>query len=231
MANIWEQPRKPNNCPNRDQIDCGLGIAIRKFNTIENLLSKILDESGELNEGNSRETVSTWAESNNTFSSKLGRYSALNILGKAKCQTLDEIRMHRNYLVHNYGEISDADAFNRLWDLLKKSDSAIEFLNHILENVDAKVRKANRKNEYSATELIDNCMAKCVADDDGYVLLSELGNAMRAEGLEYKGKLSSLCESLGYQLDYSPYNQNDPYGPSIVYVKKKRNKETFSSSE
>lgn len=107
----------------------------------------------------------------------------------------------RNYFIHVFHSDNltkeDGQRLFNLINLLKK-------VNNQLINVRNNIRKKNQKkqnigNDARRKELIKN-IKYCKQFEPGKVYLSELGNVLNKQGIEYGGKLSDVLRGFGWKV-------------------------------
>ncbi len=123
----------------------------------------------------------------------------------------------RNYFIHEFYTSGKKD-FKKQGVRLKNLLNELETLQNQVDNAKKKVvseaKKKSNQARNPSIRTINKAIKGCM-DDDGYALLSDLGNVLKRDyGFDYKNsgiKLIDLLVNLGYEIYDSDSNDTDKY--------------------
>ena len=222
MGNIWLKNEKPTQFPGVKNMDLGVGMMFRRFHDMEILLVDIIRLKASLDPNSCINDVKIWSHSDSlVFYNIAQKYKSLDILGKARCSSLDRIREGRNMFAHSY--TGEADQFGPLWDLNKQIEGMIPMLEQVKMELSAVSRRKNNKKAADGKKELANtirrCMSECKRDSQGRVSLADLGNVLSKAGIKCDGKLMEVCEGLGFRIYKEKGGAGSNPNTFKVYVK------------
>lgn len=220
MENIWNRKNKPNEYPGQDQMDLGVGMMFRKFHEIEELMVRIISASSSIDRGSAQKQMSDWIASKKRFVTVVDSYKDLGLFDDARFGALDAIRTDRNYFAHSYS--GKKNEYGRLKTLMENIDGTLDFLRHVDRKTDAELkRKENKikhKDRNDLRSAISAAAKQCKTDNDGYVLLADVGNILKKQGIEYTN-LQKKCNELGIKCYYKNGGPKANLNTKIWYIK------------